>query len=447
METSTELLLVLLFAIGLIVFLIMKVHLHAFLALIISCMFVGFGTGMPLEKIAASIQAGMGGTLGFLATILGLGTILGKMLEVSGGAERLARTMIRVLGEKNAQWAMIIVAFIAGIPVFFQVGFVILLPLMFSVAMETGLSLVAIGVPVAVTLMTVHCMVPPHPAAMAIALSLHADVGKVILYGLLVGLPAAAIAGPIFINHFCSKKIEIKPPTGSVKTERTPDEKLPPFGLTLITILLPLVVMVSKTLIELTVPKDAALMPIVSFVGNPITAMLLSVFVAYYTLGFARGFSMKQLTGFTEQSFAPVATILLVIGGGGAFNQMLMDSGLGKEIAKVLTSLQMSPLIMAWVVAIIMRFSVGSATVAMMTAAGIVMPVLEANPGLDPAYIAIAIGAGAIGFSHVSDSGFWIVKEYFGMSLPDMFRTYTLGTVVAAVIGLAGVMVLSTVVG
>ena len=446
MENSMGLLLVLFLAIGLIVFLIMKVRLHAFLSLIVACMFVGFATGMPLVKIGASIEAGMASTLGFLATILGLGTILGKMLEISGGAERLARTMINALGEKNAQWAMMIVAFVAGIPVFFQVGFVLLIPLVFSVALETGLSLIAIGVPLAVTLMTVHCMIPPHPAAMAIALSLNADVGKVIMYGLLVGFPAAAIGGPIFIN-LLKYKADFKPPAHLVKSERTPNEKLPPFGITLFTIILPLLIMVSKTIIELSVPKDAAFMPIVNFIGNPITALLISVFVAYWALGFARGFSMTQLTGFTEQCFGPVAGILLVIGAGGAFNKVLIDSGLGNEIAKVLTSMQMSPIIMAWLVAIVMRFSVGSATVAMMTAAGIIMPVLKAYPGIDPAYIAIAIGAGSIGFSHVNDSGFWIVKEYFGMPLTDMFKTYTMATTVSAIVGLAGILLVAKVVG
>lgn len=446
MESSMYLLLVLFAAIGLIVLLIMKARLHAFISLIIACMFVGLATGMPLTKISASIEAGMGSTLGFLATILGLGTILGKMLEISGGAERLARTMIEALGKKNAQWAMMFVAFVAGIPVFFQVGFVLLIPLVFSVALETGLSLIAIGVPLAATLMTVHCMIPPHPAAMAIALSLKADVGRVIMYGLLIGLPAAAIGGPIFIN-LLRYKSDFKPPAHLAKSERTPDEKLPPFGVTLFTILLPLLIMVAKTIIELNVSKDAAFLPVIAFFGNPITALLISVFLSYWTLGFARGFSMKQLNGFTEQCFGPVAGILLVIGGGGAFNKVLIDSGLGTEIAKVLTSLHMSPIVMAWLVALVMRFSVGSATVGMMTAAGIIAPVLGSYPGLDPALIAIAIGAGAIGMSHVNDSGFWIVKEYFGMPLMDMFKTYTMATTVASAVGLVGVLLLSSVVG
>ncbi len=445
MSTSASLLLVLFLSIALIVFLIMKVRLHAFLTLIVACFFVGITTGMPLAKIGSSIEAGMGGTLGFLATILGLGTILGKMLEVSGGAERLARTMIDFMGKKRAGWAMMFVGFIAGIPVFFQVGFVLLIPLVFSLAMETGLSIVAIGIPMGVSLITVHCILPPHPAAMAIAVSLQADIGKTIMYGIIIGLPAAIIGGPLWANYL-DKKFTFKLPEHLKKAERTPDEKLPNFGITLFTILLPLLIMVSKTIIEINFPKDASFMPFVAFFGNPITALLISTFVAYYTLGLARGFGMTQLLSFTDQCFSPVAGILLVIGGGGAFNKVLMDSGLGTEIAKVLTDLSLNPIIMAWLVAVIMRFSVGSATVAMMTAVGIVMPVLNAYPGLDPAVIAVAVGAGAISFSHVNDSGFWIVKEFFGLSVTDMFKTYTAATCIASVVGLVGALILSKVV-
>lgn len=445
MGTSASLLLVLFAAIFLIVFLIMKVRLNAFVTLIVACFFVGITTGMPLVQIGKSIEAGMGGTLGFLATILGLGTILGKMLEVSGGAERLAHTMIEAMGKQRAGWAMMFVGFIAGIPVFFQVGFVLLIPLVFSLAMETGLSLIAIGIPTTISLITVHCILPPHPAAMAIAVSLKADVGKTIMYGIIVGLPAAIVAGPMWAN-FIDKKFQFKLPGNLKKAERKSDAEMPGFGVTLFTILLPLMIMIGKTVAEINLPKDASFMPIIAFLGNPITALLISVFVAYYTLGLARGFNMEKILAFTDQCFGPVAGILLVIGGGGAFNKVLLDSGLGGEIAKVLTNLSLSPIIMAWIVAAVMRFSVGSATVAMITAVGIVMPVLGAYPGLDPAIVAVAIGAGAIGFSHVNDSGFWIVKEFFGLSVTDMFKTYTAGTCIAGVIGLIGSMILSKIV-
>lgn len=444
MDTTT-LLLVLFSSIALIVFLIMKVQLHAFISLIVACMFVGFATGMPLEKIGASIEAGMGGTLGFLATVLGLGTILGKMLEVSGGAERIARTLIGVLGKQKASWAMMLVGFITGIPVFFQVGFVLLIPLVFSVAIETGLPLIAIGIPMGVSLITVHCILPPHPAAMAIATSLHADIGKVIIYGLIVGLPAAIVGGPLWVN-FIKGKYKLKLPGVYKKTERTPDEELPPFGITLFTIMLPMLIMVSKTIIELSFSKNVSFMPVVQFIGNPITALLLSAFFAYYSLGLRRGLKMKQLLTHTEQCFGPVAAIMLVIGGGGAFNRVLIDSGLGTELAKVLAGLSMSPIILAWIVAVIMRFSVGSATVAMITAVGIVTPVLAQYPSLDPALIALAVGAGAISFSHVNDSGFWIVKEYFDLSVVETLKSYTAATCIASVVALVMTLVLATVI-
>lgn len=442
MGTTAGLMLVLFASIALIVFLIMKVRLHAFVTLIVACMFVGFATGMPLAKIGSSIEAGMGGTLGFLATILGLGTILGKMLEVSRGAERLARTMIDALGKQRAGWAMMLVGFVAGIPVFFQVGFVLLIPLVFSVAIETGLSMIAIGIPTAVSLITVHCIMPPHPAAMAIAGALKADVGRVIMYGAIAGLPAAIIAGPVWAK-LIGNKFEFKLPDHLHKVEKVSEDKMPAFGITLFTVMLPLLIMVAKTIIELNVPQSASYMSAVNFIGNPITALLISTFVAYYTLGLARGFSMKQILSFTDQCFGPVAGILLVIGGGGAFNKVLIDSGLGTELAKVLTGLSMNPLILAWLVAVVMRFSVGSATVAMMTAVGIVMPVLKAYPTLDPALIAVAVGAGAISFSHVNDSGFWIVKEFFGLSVTDTLKSYTSATCIAAVVALGATLLIA----
>jgi len=446
MGSVTAMVSVLLLAILLIIFLILKVRLHAFVALIVACMFVGFAMGMPLAKIGTSIEAGMGGTLGFLATVLGLGTILGKMLEISGGSERLARTLINALGKQRAHWAMMVVGFIAGIPVFFQVGFVLLIPLVFSVALETGMSVAMIGLPLVIALQTVHSIVPPHPAAMAISVLLGADVGKVIMYGLLIGLPGAIIAGPIFAKYL-PKMDDVKPPIHLVKTERLSDDSLPAFGITLFTILLPLLIMVLKTIIELNFPKDAAFMPGVNFLGNPITALLISVFCAYWTLGLARGLNMKQILAYTDQCFGPVAGILLIIGAGGAFNRVLIDSGLGVGLGKVLTGLQLNPLVMAWIVSLIMRASVGSATVAMITSAGIIIPVLASYPGLDPALVCIAIGTGAMGLSHVNDSGFWIVKEYFGFSLIDMFKSYTVAITLASFIGLLGTLAVAKLLG
>jgi len=446
MDNNITMLLLLLVSVLGVVFLIMKVRLHAFMALITACIFLGLATGMPLAKIGGSIEAGMAGTLGFMATVLGLGTVLGKMMEVSGGAERLAHTLLDKLGKQNAHWTMMVVGFICGIPVFFQVGFVLLIPLVFCIAVETGMSLVAIGIPLAASLMITHCIIPPHPAAMAISLSLHADVGKVIMYGILVGIPAAIVAGPLF-GKYMGERVKVTPPPHLCKSKRTPEAQLPPFGITLFTILLPLLIMVSKTILELTMPKDAAFMPAIAFLGNPITALLLSAYFAYWSLGLQRGFSREDLLKFTEGCFGPVAGILLIIGSGGAFNRVIIDSGMGVVLGKMLMSLSLSPLILAFIVSILMRIAIGSSTVAMMTAAGIIMPVLTAYPNLDPALVAVAIGAGATGVSHVNDSGFWIVKEYFGLSLPDMFKCYTASTTIASFVALAGVLLLAQIVG
>jgi gluconate transporter len=444
MSSSVYMLLILLVSIVLIIFLIMKARLNAFVALIIACIFLGLATHMPLAKIASSIEAGMGGTLGFLATVLGLGTILGKMMEVSGGAERLARTLIGAFGRERAHWAMLFVAFICGIPVFFQVGFVLLIPLIFSVASAAKMPLAKIGIPVVAGLITVHCIVPPHPAAMALVGLLHADVGKVIIYGLLVGLPAAILAGPIY-GSFISRRVTLSPPEKLFKAsaEETPSANLPSFGITLITILLPLLIMVARTIIELVASKNAPYMPFVAFIGNPITALLLAALLSYWTLGLARGLTKVDLAKLTDECFGPVAGILLIIGAGGAFNMVILNSGMGKVIADVMTSMHLSPLIMGWIIAIVLRFAVGSSTVAMMTAGGIILPVLVSYPGLDPALLCVAVGAGAIGLSHMTDSGFWIVKEFFGMSLSDTLKTWTVSTTIAGVGGLVGVLVLS----
>ncbi|MGB7963105.1 MAG: GntP family permease [Propionicimonas sp.] len=430
---------VLIVAIALIVFLIMKVKLNAFVALTIAGLALGIAAGMPLDKVAVSFQTGMGNTLGFLATVLGLGTILGKMLEVSGGAQRLAQTLIKSFGERNAHWAMMVVAFICGIPVFFQVGFVLLIPVMFSIAKQAKMSLIKIGVPVVAALITVHAMVPPHPAALAVVNQLGADIGTVILLSLLVGIPAAIIAGPIY-GSFISTRATANPPANLTIDEVIPEEKLPGFGITLFTILLPMLIMVSKTIVDLVSPKEAVYRGFVAFVGNPITALLISALFAYWSLGLARGMNMTQIGKITEECFKPIASILLIIGAGGAFNQVLQDSGIGKVLGEVLTGLNMSPVLMAWLIAIIMRFAVGSTTVAMITSAGIVLPLLSTMPGVSPAILCLAIGAGGIGLSHVNDSGFWIVKEYFGMSLTDTFKTWTASTTIASVVALAGTL-------
>ncbi|MDC7787643.1 gluconate:H+ symporter [Rhodoplanes sp. TEM] len=426
----------------LIIVMCVRFKISAFLALMFACFFIGLSTGMPLTKIGTSIESGMGGTLGFLAPILAFGAVIGKLMEISGGAERLARTLINILGKSKAHWAMLIVGYVCGIPVFFQVGVVLLIALMFSVVKESKLPVLQVGLSMVAALLTVHCIVPPHPAAMAIALQLKADVGKVIFYGLLVGFPAAALAGPIF-GKYISRVYKVEPTGAFAGTMPRDDKDLPPFGITLFTILFPLLLMINKTFFDLLAPKDAVYMPFVAFIGNPIVALFISSILTYAVLGLGRGFTLEDLGKQTEASFGPMASIILVIGAAGSFNKIIMDCGMGDVLKQVLTAIHISPLIMAWLIAILMRFAIGSATVAMMTGVGFIMPVLANYPGLDPALVAVAVGAGAIGASHVTDSGFWFVKECLGIPMKAMYATFTLSTTIAAVVGLIGVLILA----
>ena len=435
-------------AILLLLLLITKFKVNPFVSLMLVSFFVGLAAGMPLDKIVGSIQAGLGDTLGFIAIVLGLGTMLGKLMEESGGAERIARTLINAFGEKNVHWAMMFVAFIVGIPVFFQVGFVLLLPLVFTIAKETGISLLKIGIPLIAGLSVVHGLVPPHPAAMAAVGIFKADVGKTILYSLIVGLPTAALAGPIFAS-FISKRIHKAPPesmASSIKVGRT-EAELPGFAITVITILFPVFLMLLSTFADINLPKDTPVRQLLNFIGNPITSLLISLLLAMFTFGLWRGMNMEKVSKFCDQSLPSVATILMVIGGGGAFNKVLLDSGVGNEIAKLATSAHLNPIILGWLVAALIRVATGSATVSMLTAAGIVAPILAAAPGsASPELMVLATGAGSLILSHVNDSGFWLIKEYFGMTVQETLQTWTVLETIIAVAALIFILMLSSVI-
>ena len=435
-------------AILLLLLLITKFKVNPFVSLMLVSFFVGLAAGMPLDKIVGSIQAGLGNTLGFIAIVLGLGTMLGKLMEESGGAERIARTLINAFGEKNVHWAMMFVAFIVGIPVFFQVGFVLLLPLVFTIAKETGISLLKIGIPLIAGLSVVHGLVPPHPAAMAAVGIFKADVGKTILYSLIVGLPTAALAGPIFAS-FISKRIHKAPPesmASSIKVGRT-EAELPGFAITVITILFPVFLMLLSTFADINLPKDTPVRQLLNFIGNPITSLLISLLLAMFTFGLWRGMNMEKVSKFCDQSLPSVATILMVIGGGGAFNKVLLDSGVGNEIAKLATSAHLNPIILGWLVAALIRVATGSATVSMLTAAGIVAPILAAAPGsASPELMVLATGAGSLILSHVNDSGFWLIKEYFGMTVQETLQTWTVLETIIAVAALIFILMLSSVI-
>lgn len=448
MQESTWLLGVLFTSIALIIFLIMRVRLHAFIALVIACFVVGFGAGMPVSKIISTLESGIGGTLGFLIAIIGLGGILGKILEESGGAERLAKTLLDNLGSRRAHWVMAIVGALAGIPVFFEVGFVLLIPLVYVVARETRINTLFLGIPLAISLMTIHCILPPHPAAMAITVMMGADVGTVIIYGLLVGIPTIIVAGPIWVNLYCGREasaqqqVFLRARGASVGAARS----LPGFGITLLTIGLPLILMVFKTATA-SLPDGQWLKLAAQFVGNPLIALMISVGFAYWSLGLHQRRTMIELLELTQRSFPALANIIFVIGAGGAFNAVLIESGVGKAISGLLAGSDINLIVLAWFVAWLMHFAVGSATVAMVSAAGMIHPMLAADPHLKPEILVIAIGAGSIGWAHVTDSAFWVVKEYLNVSLSEALKKFTGGTVLASVVALLATLLLNYTLG
>ncbi len=415
-----------------IVLLCVRYKVHAFLALMTACIFLGGASFFTIESIGGSIEKGMGNTLGFLAPILALGAFMGKMLEVSGGATSLANTFIGVFGQNRAYWAMFIIGYICGIPVFAQVGMVLLMPLAFSISRESKLPILLVSLSLYTGLLVVHCVVPPHPAAMAITNELKADVGSVILYGLVLVLPGAIIGGPLFAK-WVSRRVHVALPDNIVNVAEGKHLQLPSFGSTLFLTLLPLILMIGKTVVELSAGRDAAFMPIINFIGHPVIALFISAVCSIFFLGVRRGFSSDELSDFCSKSLLPMVSILLVIGAAGSFNKIIMDCGMGEILKAVLISIDMHPVIMAWLIASILRFSLGSATVAMMTAAGFIIPVLSVHP-VDPALMCIAIGAGAIGWSHVTDSGFWFFREFLNMSVKDMYISFTLCGTIASII-------------
>ncbi|MDU3716898.1 MAG: D-serine transporter DsdX [Klebsiella michiganensis] len=428
MESQIWVVSTLLISIVLIVLTIVKLKFHPFLALLLASFFVGAMMGMsPLDMVNA-IESGIGGTLGFLAAVIGLGTILGKMMEVSGAAERIGLTLQRCRW-LSADVIMVLVGLICGITLFVEVGVVLLIPLAFSIAKKTNTSLLKLAIPLCTALMAVHCVVPPHPAALFVANKLGADIGTVIVYGLLVGLLASLVGGPLFLRLLGNRLPFKAVPAEFANLEVRKEETLPSLGATLFTVLLPIGLMLVKTIAELNMTKGGTLYMLLEFIGNPITAMFIAVFVAYYVLGIRQNMGMSTLLTHTENCFGSIANILLIIGAGGAFNAILKTSGLADTLAVILSNLDMHP--------------VGSATVAMMGATAIVAPMLPLYPGVSPEIIAIAIGSGAIGCTIVTDSLFWLVKQYCGASLNETFKYYTTATFIASLLALAGTFLLS----
>jgi len=430
--------------VGLIV-LIARFKFHPFIALILASGFLGLATGLPVARVVKEFQDGFGGTLGFVGVLLGLGTMLGKLMAESGGADRIARTLVDAFGHARVHWAMMIAAFLVGIPLFFEIGFVLLAPLVFIVARRTGLSIVKIGLPLLAGLSVVHGLVPPHPGPLLAIGAFGADIGKTIFYGLLVGLPTAIIAGPVY-GAWIAKRVP-----GSTDHEmaealvrdRDEREDMPGFGVTLFTVLLPVALMLAKTLADISTDEKSPIRQWMDFIGNPIVALLAALLVGIYTFGFARGLDARKVAKQLDASLLPVAAILLIIGAGGGFKQMLIATGVGKTIGEMAVHAHLSPILLAWLVAALIRIATGSATVATITGAGIVAPIVTLVPGVNRELLVLATGAGSLILSHVNDAGFWLVKQYFGLTLAETFKTWTAMETIISVVGIILIMLLA----
>ncbi len=449
MSPNTRLLLYAFGAVVALIVLIARFKLHPFVVLIAVSLGLGLAAGMPFGTVVKAFQDGVGGVLGFIAIVVGLGTMLGKMMAESGGATRIATTLITMFGEKRVHWAIMFVAFIVGIPVFFQVGFVLLIPLVFTIARRTGLSLVKIGIPLVAGLSVVHGLVPPHPAAMLAVGAYQADVGRTIVYAILVGLPTAALAGPIFASWIAPRTV--LPAENPIAAQFAGDaggvpRDLPGFGISLFTVLLPVILMLCASTADVVLDTASPLRSGLDFVGSPIVSLLLALLFSFWSLGYKQHFTRDQILKFANDCLGPTATILLVIGAGGGFNKVLLESGVGRAIADVALGSHASPLLLAWTVAALIRVATGSATVAMTTAAGIVAPIAVATPGTSPELLVLATGAGSLVLSHVNDSGFWLIKEFFNMTVPQTLKTWTVAETIIGVAGLGFTMLLSLVV-
>ena len=404
-------------------------------------------TGMPAETIVKSFEAGVGNTLGHIAIVVGLGTMLGKMMAESGGADRIAHTLIRLFGEKNVPWAMVVVGFIVGLPVFFEVGFVLLVPIAFNVARRTGTSLVLVGLPMVAGLSVVHGLVPPHPAAMLAVAAYNADMGRTIFYAMLVGIPTSILAGPLYARVI-APHIQLDPdnPIAAQLVDETPKSSLPGFGLTMGTILLPVILMLIGSWADVFSPPHSTVNTVLHLTGGADVALLIAVVVSFVTLGKMRGFTRETILKFSNDCLAPTATITLLIGAGGGFGRILQDSGTSQAIVDIALHAHISVLFLAWLVAALVRLATGSATVAMTTAAGIVAPLALHVAGVRPELLVISTGAGSLLFSHVNDGGFWMVKEYFNMSVAQTIKTWSICETIISLVALALTFAISVVI-
>jgi Gnt-I system high-affinity gluconate transporter len=432
-------LLIVLFSIALLVLLITWGKFNPFLAFLIVSITAGLLLGIPLDTITKSVEKGIGATLGSLIIVISLGAMLGKLVAESGAAQRITNSLMKAFGMKYITWALMITGFIVGIPLFYNVGFVLMIPLIFSVAYQTKLPAVYVGLPMLAALSVTHGFLPPHPSPAALVAQFNANMGLTLVYGIIIAIPTIIVAGPIFAKTLKNIKAV---PLQTFQPKELTDEELPGTANSFFTSLLPVILLVVTTLLPYILTPTDSNKRLFAFIGDPSIVMLLSLLVATYTLWLARGKSIKVIMGQYAEAVKDIAVIVLIVAGAGALKQVFTDSGVSGEIAGRLQGLNMEPLLLAWLIACVIRLCVGSATVAGLTTAGIVYP-LMIQTGADPNLMVLSIGAGSLMFSHVNDSGFWLFKEYFNLSIKETIRSWSLMETIVAILGLVGVLVLN----
>lgn len=431
---------ILIASIILLLLLITALKLNAFMALIIATLFVGIFNGMALNSILKSISTGIGSTLGQTLLILGFGVLFGSILSQTGAAQKISLGLINLFGAQKVKYAMVLTGFVVGIAMFYNAGFIVLVPLVFSVAITTGQPLIYLGIALTSALSVTHGFLPPHPGPSTIAVLFKASIGKTLLYGIIVAIPCITFAGLIFPEFI--KKIQAHPPKEMFNTKHFEPTEMPGFATCIFTALIPVILMGIATMSSYFLTANSKLVNILQFIGEPGIAMLIALLFAIFILGIARGINMKTLMDSASPSLNALTTIVLLIAAGGAFKQILLDSGTGDAVVIYFKNSTISPLFLGWLIATLIRIALGSATVAGLTAAGIVQPLL-ASMHVNPELMVLSIGAGSLMCSHVNDTGFWMFKEYFGLSIKDTFKTWSLMETIVGTTGLLAVLLLN----
>jgi gluconate transporter len=431
-------------AIGLMLFLILALKLHAFLALMLSSMALGLAAHMAPAVVLKSIQFGFGDALGFVGVVVALGAMVGRFLEYSGGGIELADWLLDKFGRQRAVWAVLIAAFLVGLPIYFEVAFIIMVPLVWNLARESKRSVLLYGLPMAIALSVTHNLVPPHPGPVAAAQLLGADLGRIILYGILLSAPLAVLGGIVFGGWISKRMYVALPEMADVKAEEKSSGPPPRVLYVVLILALPMLLIFAGTVSGMAnLPGKTAL----GFIGHPFAALFATVAAAMYFFGMRRGLNRDQVLKMATESLLPVGTLLAIIGGGGAFKQVIVDCGVGPYAGNMMAAAGISPIIVAYAIAAALRFATGAATVADITAAGIMAPIMKSMPGYSPEIIVLAICNGASLLSHVNDSGFWLVNNYFGMTVPQTLRSWTVARIVVSLTGLAIVLAAQALLG